>query len=146
MPSTQAQHYVPGVKYTLILSISPSGVESYQLLENDDLDGDGFANYLENLLFPQLSDARVLLWDGLGAHKTAAVRAVVNASPHTFVCRPPFSPDLGPIECPFQKIKCFLRLHSPYITHANLRQYIIAGIHTITPQDCYFYFHHCGYR
>ncbi len=134
------------MKFTLVLSISPSGVECFQLLEDKDVDGDAFANYLDNLLFPQLTDPRVLLWDNLGAHTTPLVRGLVNASPHTFVCRPALSPDYGPIECPFQKIKSYLRLHSPFITPALLSQYIIAAVRTITPHDCYYYFHHCGYR
>jgi transposase len=140
-----ARQYQDGTKWTLILSISPGGVVAYQLMLDSNTSGVVFADYLVNWLFPALTQPRMLPWDNLGAHTTPLVLGFITASPHDYVNRPPYSPDLGPIECPFYIIKSYLRRNHFALTPANLKAYIEAGIATITPGMCYAWFHHCGY-
>ena len=86
------------------------------------------------------------MWDNLRAHFDDQTLASVRAAGHVVVARPPYSPDMAPIECAFSKLKAFLRREKADITEANLPQYIIQGLGTITPEDTMGWFHHCHYE
>jgi transposase len=104
-----------------------------------------FADFLSNFLTPSLTQPRLFLWDNLNAHTTPLVRNVIAASSHSYVHRPAYSPDMGPIECPFYIIKSYLRRHQFVITRANLANHIEDAIASITPAMCSGWFHRCGY-
>jgi transposase len=127
------------------MSISATGVEAFQLLLDENTTGDVFGTYLSNYLFPAQTHAMVNIWDNLSAHTTPGVLAIIAASPHHYVNRPGYSPDFGPIECPFYKIKAYLRRYFRELTTANLETYIRQAIDTITPANCYNWFRRCGY-
>jgi hypothetical protein len=60
-----------------------------------------FAAFLERVLLPELRRAKpdaVIVMDNLGAHKTRAVRDLLEQSGFAYRYLPPYSPDLNPIE------------------------------------------------
>ena len=62
-----------------------------------------FTAYLDRVLLPKLREARpdaVLVMDNLAAHKTPAVRALLDASGFAYRYLPSYSPDLNPSSKP----------------------------------------------
>jgi transposase len=54
--------------------------------------------------------------DNLPAHKSAPIRAAIEATGATLLYPPPYSPDFNPIENAFAELKAFLRkaaAHTP---------------------------------
>ena len=110
-------------------------------------DGAVFRAYLERVLLPELRRARpdaVLVMDNLSAHKTRAVRALLDASGFAYRYLPPYSPDLNPIEMAWAKVKGLLRkaaARSVDGLHAALGPVLDA----VTAQDARGFFRHAGY-
>jgi transposase len=70
-------------------------------------DGAVFHAWLERVLLPKLRRARpdaVLVLDNLRAHKTPAVRDLLDRSGFTYRYLPSYSPDLSPIEPAWAKL------------------------------------------
>jgi transposase len=75
-------------------------------------DGTVFRVYLEQVLLPRLRQSKpdaVIVLDNLAAHKTAAVRALLDNSGFAYRYLPRHSPDLNPIEPAWAKLKALLR-------------------------------------
>src|SRR5918994_2402894 len=72
-------------------------------------DAAAFEAYVEHFLAPTLEEGRVVVLDGLGAHRTDKVRELVEERGAELVFLPSYSPDLNPIEEAFSKIKNILR-------------------------------------
>jgi hypothetical protein len=75
-------------------------------------DGAVFHADLEQVLLPELRRVKpdaVLVMDNLNAHKTSAVRALLDGSGFTYRYLPSYSPDLNPIELAWAKMKAGLR-------------------------------------
>jgi transposase len=87
-----------------------------------------------------------LMMDNLSVHRGPSVLEAAKNTGNIILYRPPYSPELGPIECCFSKIKLFLRQHKYEITEENLMHYVFAGIKSITAKDCQSWFSHCGYN
>ena len=107
-----------------------------------------FTAFLDEVLLPKLRQVRpdaVLVIDNLAAHKTPAVRAVLDAS--GFACRylPSCSPDLNPIEPSWAKLKGKL-CQAAARTADALHMALGPALNAITPQDARGYFRHSGYR
>ena len=71
-----------------------------------------FHAWLERVLLPELRRARpdaVLVLDNLRAHKTRAVRDLLDRSGFAYRYLPSYSPDLSPIEPAWAKLKAELR-------------------------------------
>jgi transposase len=103
---------------------------------------------LEPVLLPRLRQSKpdaVLVLDNLRAHKTAAVRGLLERS--GFACRylPSYSPDLNPSEPAWAKVKAELRRVAARTTEA-LHQALGPALDTITAQDASGFFRHAGYR
>jgi transposase len=110
-------------------------------------DGAVFHAYLAQVLLPELRRVKpdaVLVMDNLGAHKTAAVRALLDGTGFTYRYLPRYSPDLNPIEPAWAKVKNLLRkaaARSVEGLHAALGPALAA----ITAQDARGFFRHAGY-
>jgi transposase len=107
-----------------------------------------FRAYLEGVLLPGLRRTKpdaVLVMDNLPAHKTPAVRAVLDASGFPYRYLPSYSPDLNPIEPAWAKLKAGLRRLAARTADA-LHEALGPGLNAITPQDAAGFFRHCGYR
>jgi hypothetical protein len=81
--------------------------------------------------------------DGLGAHRTARVRELIEARGCDLVFLPAYSPDLNPIEEAFSKIKHLVRKAAER-TREALNEAIAQALTAIRPQDVVGWFAHCG--
>ena len=107
-----------------------------------------FTAYLDRVLLPKLREAQpdaVLVMDNLAAHKTPAVRALLDASGFAYRYLPSYSPDLNPIEQAWAKVKGKLRQAAARTANA-LHTALGPALNAITPQDAQGYLRHSGYR
>jgi transposase len=110
-------------------------------------DGAVFLAYPEQVLLPALRRVKpdaVLVMDNLNAHKTQAVRALLDDAGFAYRYLPPYSPDLNPIELAWAKVKAGLRKAAARAVdglHAALGPVRAA----ITAQDAQGFFRHAGY-
>ena len=106
-----------------------------------------FLAYLERVLLPELRRSRpdaVLVLDNLRAHKTAAVRRLLDRSGFAYRYLPPYAPDLSPIEPTWSKLKAELRRVAARTTEAP-HQALGPALDAITAQDAAGFFRHAGY-
>jgi transposase len=82
--------------------------------------------------------------DNLNAHKTAAVRALLDSSGFTYRYLPSYSPDLNPIELAWAKVKPGLRKAAAR-TVEGLHAALGPALDAITAQDAQAFFRHAGY-
>lgn len=132
-----------GVSTTLVAALTPEGLVA-PLRQLGALTGPTFADYLREVLCPQLRPGQVVALDNLSVHKTAAVRTLIEGVGCTLVYLPPYSPDCSPIELAFAKVKAALRGVGAR-TQEALDPAIDAAVATITGQDARGFFSHCGY-
>ncbi len=82
--------------------------------------------------------------ENLSAHNTEKVRELVEEAGCELLYLPPYSPDLNPIEEAFSKIKGILRK-----AEARTREVLIEAmghaISSVTEEDAWGFFEHCGY-
>lgn len=83
--------------------------------------------------------------DNLGCHKSAAVRAAIEAAGAELRFLPPYSPDFNPIEMAFSKLKALLRKTAAR-TRDALWEAVGSLIDAFTPQECANYFEAAGYE
>lgn len=103
-----------------------------------------FEAYIERVLAPSLSAGQVVVMDNLSAHKGERVRELVEARGCELLFRPPYSPDLNPIEEAFSKIKELLR-RAEARTREALIEALGRALDAVTAQDARGFFGHCGY-
>jgi transposase len=106
-----------------------------------------FLAYLDQVLLPELRRSRpdaVLVLDNLRAHKTAAVRRLLEPSGFPYRYLPPYSPDLSPIEPAWAKLKAELRRLAARMA-AALHEALGPALGTITAADASGFFRHAGY-
>ena len=106
-----------------------------------------FQSYLDQVLLPELRRTQpdaVLVLDNLAAHKTAAVRRLLDRSGFAYRYLPAYSPDLNPIELAWAKIKTELRRIAARTADA-LHQALGPALEAITAQDASGFFRHAGY-
>lgn len=108
-------------------------------------DGAVFHAYLDQVLLPELRQVKpdaVIVMDNLSAHKTKAVRALLDGSGFRYL--PPYSPDLSPIEPAWSKVKGLLRQAAARTVDA-LHAALAPALAAITAQDAQVCFHKAGY-
>ena len=106
-----------------------------------------FAAYLERVLLPELRRTKpdaVLVLDNLSAHRTPAVRDLLNRSGFAYRYLPPYSPDFTPIEPAWAKVKAHLRQVAARTAEA-LHAAIGPALDAITAQDASGFCRHAGY-
>jgi transposase len=106
-----------------------------------------FLTYLDQVLLPELRQTKpdaVLVLDNLRAHKSAAVRRLLDRSGFLYRYLPAYSPDLNPIEPAWAKLKAELRRVAARTAEA-LQQALSPALDTITAQDATGFFRHAGY-
>jgi transposase len=110
-------------------------------------DGAVFHAWLERVLLPKLRRAKpdaVLVLDNLRAHKTRAVRDLLDRSGFAYRYLPSYSPDLNPIELAWAKVKTLLRKAAAR-TVDGLHAALGPALDAITVQDAQGFFRHAGY-
>ena len=88
------------------------------VLIDGDMNGDAFLAYVQRVLAPTLRPGDVVVMDSLGSHKSAAVRAAIEAAGAELRFLPPYSTDLNPIEFASSKLKARLRKAAARTKHA----------------------------
>jgi transposase len=134
-----------GKNQTLIDSITLQGAMCESLSIEGATDSLLFETYVEQLLAPKLCEGQVVVLDGLGAHRTERVRALIERRGADLLFLPPYSPDLNPIEQAFSKIKSIVRKAGAR-TRGALDEAIGEALSTVSPEDAAGWFAHCGYR
>jgi transposase len=129
---------------TLIAALTPAGMGPAMTLEGAT-DTAAFVAYIEQVLAPSLHPGQIVVLDNLSAHKSARVRALIEARGAELWYLPAYSPDLSPIEHAFSKLKTLLR-RAAARTREALEQAIAAALDEITAADAAGWFAHCGYR
>ena len=133
-----------GKNQTLIASITLEGGMGECMCVEGATDKEVFEAYVEKALAPSLlEEGQVVVLDGLGAHRTARVRELIEARGCDLVFLPAYSPDLNPIEEAFSKIKHLVRKAAER-TREALIEAIAQALTAIRPQDVVGWFAHCG--
>ena len=134
-----------GKNQTLIASITLQGSMGEAVSIEGSTDAEVFETYVEEFLAPTLEAGQVVVLDGLGAHRTARVRELVEARGAELVFLPSYSPDLNPIEEAFSKIKNTVRKAGAR-TREALNEAISEVMSAVTLEDVAGWFSHCGYE
>lgn len=132
-----------GKNQTLIASMSLQGGMGAAMTIKGATDKEVFEAYVEKALAPSLVQGQVVVLDGLGAHRTARVRDLIEERGCDLVFLPSYSPDLNPIEEAFSKIKNLVRKAGER-TREALDEAIGQALTAIKPRDVVGWFAHCG--
>jgi transposase len=133
-----------GDSYTLVYGLRLRGVFA-PLLFPGAMNGTIWNGYVLRCLAPRLRPGDMVVFDGLGAHRTALARAAIVRRGATVEPLPPYSPDLSPIESSGSKVKTALRAVG---ARTRRRLYAAAGpaLRAISRRDAVGWFRHCGFR
>ena len=106
-----------------------------------------FHAFLDRVLLPELRRTKpdaILVMDNLSAHKTKAVRELLERS--GVACRylPPYSPDLNPIELAWAAVKARPRTAAAR-TGAAPHEALGGALDAVTPGHARGYFRRAGY-
>ena len=132
-----------GDNYTLVYGLGLRGVLA-PLLFPGAMDGAHWNTYVPHCLAPQLHHGDVVVFDGVGAHRTARAREAIAKRGAIVDPLPPYSPDLSPIEPSGSKVKTALRAVG---ARTRRRLYDAAGpaLRAISRRDAAGWFRHCGF-
>ena len=108
-------------------------------------DAELFETYVEDFLAPTLQSGQVVVLDGLGAHRTARVRELIESRGCDLLFLPSYSPDFNPIEEAFSKIKNIVRKLGVR-TREALDEAISEAMSAVTLEDVTGWFTHAGYQ
>jgi transposase len=108
------------------------------------MNGEAFAVYIKQVLVPELEPGTVVILDNLATHKNAAVAKAMREAGCWFLCLPPYSPDLNPIEMAFSKLKVHLRRIGAR-TFTDMFHALTEICDLFSPEECWNYFKAAGY-
>ena len=134
-----------GKNQSLIASITLEGGMGESVVIEGATDAEIFEAYVERFLAPTLEEGRVVVLDGLGAHRTGKVRELIEATGAELVFLPSYSPDLNPIEEAFSKMKGIARKVGAR-TREALEEAIAVALSPVTSEDSAGWFKHAGYK
>jgi len=99
--------------------------------------------YVEQVLRAQLRPYDVVVMHNLSAHKVAGIHELIESSGAQLLDRPPYSPDLNPIEKTWSKFKKFLRDAKARTKKAPDTD-VTDPLKTIPSENAAGWFRHCG--
>jgi transposase len=146
---TRARGTVPGgpwKRLTVVGALGTTGMVAALSVEAAT-SGPVFHSYLDQVLLPELRRSTpdaVLVFDRLAAHKTPAVRRLLDRSGFASRYLPAYSPDFNPIEMAWAKVKTDLRRVAARTADA-LHQALGPALDSITAEDASGFFRHAGY-
>jgi transposase len=129
---------------TFVAGLRLGGLDAPMLIDGA-MNGDAFLAYVQRVLVPTLRPGDVVVLDNLNCHKSAAVRAAIEAAGAELRFLPPYSPDLNPIEFAFSKLKAHLRKAATRTKNA-LWSAVAAALDTFSPAECANLFTATGYE
>lgn len=106
---------------------------------------EAFQAYISQVLVPTLQPGDIVVMDNLPAHKSVAVRVMIEAAGAQLRYLPPYSPDFNPIENAFAKIKSILRKVAAR-TIDDLWNALRDALPAFSPRECENYFTAAGYE
>ena len=127
---------------TIISLLTLNGIGSSFIVQG--VNSQIFETYIGKVLGPTLKPSQIIVLDNLSSHRTARIKELVESFQCHLLFLPPYSPDLSPIELAFSKIKNELRRIAPRTLEA-LKEAIGATLPSITPDNAFAFFKHCGY-
>ena len=133
-------------RLTVLGALGTGGVVAAMAVEAAT-DGAVFHAWLDQVLLPRLRRTKpdaVLVLDNLGAHKTPAVRDLLDRSGFAYRYLPSYSPDMNPIEPAWAKVKSELRRVGARTAEA-LHRALGPALGSITALDASGFFRHAGY-
>jgi transposase len=133
-----------GGNYTVVYALGLRGPFA-PLVFPGAMNGPIWNAYVVHTLAPQLHPGDVVVFDGLGAHRTALARAAIVRRGAIIDPLPPYSPDLSPIEPSGAKVKTAIRAAGAR-TQRRLYDAIGPAIRAISRDDAAGWFQHCGFR
>lgn len=113
-------------KITIIMIIEPgdpalpSSVEGsierpriwYRVSTDKGTSTEAYKSFLDHHFLNQLRDdepSRVMMHDNLSSHKSECIYQTMQRAGHNVICRPPYRPDIAPIEWAFDQLACSIR-------------------------------------
>ena len=133
-----------GVVATILGALTLAGVGALMTIEGATT-GEVFTSFVRDVLAPTLQPGNVVVLDNLGAHRTLAAKALVEAAGARPLFLPPYSPDLNPIEEAWSKVKGHIRRQEPR-TIETLDASIVDAVAHVTPEDAAGWIRHAGYH
>lgn len=128
---------------SLIAAMSAQGMGAEMVLEGA-VDGEAFEAWVEQVLLPWLQPDQVVIWDNVAPHRRPSVQSLVESVGCRVIFLPGYSPDFNPIEEAFSKVKSFLRATAAR-TRESLQTAIAQALRSVTRNDIFGWFCHCGY-
>jgi transposase len=128
---------------TFTAALRADGLVATQVLDGP-MTAARFREYVTGVLAPALRPGDTVVLDNLPCHKSAAVRAAVEAAGCRLVYLPPYSPDLNPIELAFAKLKRLLRSDG-HRAVPTLMTFLESAATAFRRDECGAYIRHCGY-
>ena len=132
-----------GANVTRLASLGSQGIEAMMTIEGAT-DAEVFRVYVEQVLRPTLQPGDLVIMDNLRAHKATGIREALEQTGARLLFRPPYSPDLSPIERGWAKLKTSLRKAQARPREA-LDTAITEALRTITATDAHGWFSYSGY-
>lgn len=129
---------------TFVAGLRLSGLDAPMLIDGA-MNGEAFLAYVRRVLVPTLRPGDVVVMDNLRSHKSAAVRAAIEAAGAELRFLPPYSPDLNPIEFAFSKLKALMRKAASR-TQETLWSAVAGALDAFTPAECANLFTATGYE
>ncbi len=109
------------------------------------MNAEAFQAYISQVLVPTLRPGDIVVMDNLPAHKSAAVRTMIEAAGAALRYLPPYSPAFNPIENAFAKLKAILRKVAAR-TIDDLWNAIREALPAFDQRECRNYFTAAGYE
>jgi transposase len=132
-----------GTVTTMIASLNLDGIEAvWTFLGGTTLER--FITYTRDFLLPRVQPGDVVVWDGLHAHKSLSVRALIENAGASVVILPPYSPDMNPIEFAWSLVKRSLRTEKVRDPD-RLPVAIRAACGAVSGTVASAFIRHCGY-
>ena len=128
---------------TFIAGLGHDGLIAPWVLDGA-MNGASFDAYVEHRLAPALKPGQIVIADNLSSHKSIRAQDLLRAQGNDLIFRPPYSPDLNPIEMAFSKLKTMIR-KAAVRTYQALWKKVGEVCDLFQPQECKNYFKAAGY-
>ena len=127
---------------TLIARLSQTACIARWVIKGT-MDGSAFANYVRDVLIPEIEPGTVVVLDNLATQRNKEAAKALREHSCWFLYLPPYSPDLNPIEMAFSKLKAHLRRMSAR-SFTDVFDAIAQVCELFDPHECSNYFNAAG--
>lgn len=138
--------YSRTLHWNLLLAICGDGTTKHGRISSVSTEISVFYDFVKELLAVLPKDRQfVFMWDNLSSHNHPHIYNLIHSAGHVIVPRPPYSPDLAPIEFVFNTIEKNLENEHYYVNNEN--EFVCHLQRIVGALDNFErYFNHCGYQ